>query len=61
VRRKGVGWLDDAAATGRASGRPEGIFPGDWPKIALIFVKKPNLLAYFRRRPHMSGFGSFLR
>jgi hypothetical protein len=53
--------LGDAAATGRASGWPDGDFPGDWSKIALIFVKKPNLLAYFRRHPHMSSFGSFLR
>jgi hypothetical protein len=46
---------------GCAPGRPDGDFPGDRPKIVLIFVKKPNLLAYFRRHPHMSSFGSFLR
>jgi len=46
---------------GAARDRPDGDFPGDRTKNVLIFVKKPNLLAYFRNHPHMSGFGSFLR
>jgi len=48
-------------AMGAARDRPDGDFPGDRTKNVLIFVKKPNLLAYFRNHPHMSGFGSFLR
>jgi DNA-binding HxlR family transcriptional regulator len=44
-----------------APARPDAVFRAVRQKIAPNSVKKPNLLAYFRNHPHMSGFGSFLR